>query len=316
MLSLTRLTICRSRTHDEHYFTNPEEITSAPTSPPYLDLRRDDIIKRIIAKEVLYHAFKDASNANEFSDTDNVHGEFGKVSEWNAIRQKLIKWIASNQGRIKQILQLLVVQTDPEIANNTHKLINWVHKDLVNEIDEQVKDHPFEVDDLSQALAESGLLPMFGFPTRTRLLHHQKPKGKPWPPKSGTVDRDIEVAISEFAPGSETVKDKRIHTSIGIVSYRPSWDEYAIPEDGRAHPLTIGFCQKCKSIFENKNSSPDGFCRTCDSKDGFTIVKSFEPMGFRTDFQPTDAAEYFEWKPRATYPRLPSDIDIELKTEH
>ena len=36
-------------------------------------------------------------------------------------------------------------------------------------------------------------------------------------------------------------------------------------------------------------------------------------MGFRTDFQPTDAAEYFEWKPRATYPRLPSDIDIKLK---
>ena len=309
------LTLCRSRTHDEHYFTNPEEITSAPTPPPYLDLRRDDIVKRIIAKEVLYYAFKDTSNANEFSDTDNVHGEFGKVSEWKAIRQELIKWLASNQARIEQIIQLLAVQTDPEIAKNTHKLVNWVHKDLVNEIDQQVEDHPFEVDDLSQALAESGLLPMFGFPTRTRLLHHQKPKGKPWPPKSGTVDRDIEVAISEFAPGSETVKDKRVHTSIGIVSYRPSWDEYALPEDGRAHPLTIGFCQKCKSIFENKNSSPDGSCRTCTSTDEFITVKSFEPMGFLTDFQPTDAAEYFEWRPRATYPRLPSNIDIELKTD-
>ncbi len=309
------LTLCRSRTHDEHYFTNPEEITSAPTPSPYLDLRRDDIIKRIVAKEVLYHAFKDASNVNEFSDTDNVHGEFGKVSEWKAIRQNLIEWISSNSEGIEQIVQLLTVQTEPEIANNTQKLVNWVHKDLASEIDQQVKDHPFEEDDLSQALADSGLLPMFGFPTRTRLLYHQKPKSKPWPPKSGTVDRDIEVAISEFAPGSETVKDKRIHTSIGIVSYRPSWDEYAISEDGRAHPLTIGFCEDCKSIFANEDSVKDSICQTCNNEQGFTKVESIEPKGFRTDFEPTDASEYFEWRPRATYSRLPSDIDIELKKE-
>lgn len=309
------LTLCRSRTHDEHYFTNPKEITSAPTPPPYLDLRREDIIKRIIAKEVLYHAFKDASNTNEFSDTDNVHGEFGKVSEWKSIRQILLKWIVSNQVSIKQIVQLLAVQTDPEIANNTHKLVNWVQKNLVDEIDQQVEDHPFEVDDLSQALAESGLLPMFGFPTRTRLLFHQKPKGKPWPPRSGTVDRDIEVAISEFAPGSETVKDKRIHTSIGIVSYRPSWEEDAIPEDGRAHPLTIGFCPDCKSIFSDEESVKDGTCKTCNTDNGIQIIESIEPKGFQTDFQPTDAADYFEWRPRATYSRLPSDINIDLKSD-
>ena len=87
-----------------------------------------------------------------------------KVSEWKAIRRKLIKWISLNQGSIERIVQLLAVQTDPEIANNTHKLVHWVIKHLVNEIDQQVEDHPFEVDDLSQALAESGLLPMFGFP--------------------------------------------------------------------------------------------------------------------------------------------------------
>ena len=154
---------------------------------------------------------------------------------------------------------------------------------------------------------------MFGFPTRTRLLYHEKPKSKPWPPKSGKVDRDIEVAISEFAPGSETIKDKRIHTSIGIVSYRPSWDEYAIPEDGIAHPLTIGFCPECKSIFANEESMKDGSCQTCNAVSGFQQIESFEPKGFLTDFEPTDAAEYFEWKPRATYSRLPSDIDIKLK---
>ena len=73
--------------------------------------------------------------------------------------------------------------------------------------------------------------------------------------------------------------------------------------------MTISFCENCKSIFADEDSVKDGFCQTCSSEDKFTTVKSFEPMGFRTDFQPTDAAEYFEWRPRATYPRLPSDID-------
>ena len=63
-----------------------------------------------------------------------------------------------------------------------------------------------------------------------------------------------------------------------------------------------------------EESVKDGSCRICKTVNEFTTVKSFEPMGFRTDFEPTDAAEYFEWRPRATYPRLPSDIDIKLKT--
>ena len=38
------LTLCRLRTHDDHYFTNTEEITNAVTPIPYLDLRSKDIL--------------------------------------------------------------------------------------------------------------------------------------------------------------------------------------------------------------------------------------------------------------------------------
>ena len=36
--------------------------------------------------------------------------------------------------------------------------------------------------DLSQALAEGGVLPMFGFPTRVRYLYHDRPTGRSLPP--------------------------------------------------------------------------------------------------------------------------------------
>ena len=57
---------------------------------------------------------------------------------------------------------------------------------------------------------------MFGFPTRARLLYHKQPRN--WPPRQ-SVDRDLELAVSMFAPGAETVKERTIHTAIGVGHY-------------------------------------------------------------------------------------------------
>ena len=61
-----------------------------------------------------------------------------------------------------------------------------------------------------------------GFPTRVRLLFHEFPKANQggWPPERGVVDRDIDIAISQFAPGAQTVKDDELHTAVGIVDFR------------------------------------------------------------------------------------------------
>src|SRR5207237_9732517 len=70
--------------------------------------------------------------------------------------------------------------------------------------------------DLSQRLAERGLLPMFGFPTQSRYLFTQRPQSSdPWPP-IGAIDRDLRIAISEFAPGNEVVIDKFVYRSVGV----------------------------------------------------------------------------------------------------
>ena len=160
---------------------------------------------------------------------------------------------------------MLAAQTELETENATDELTTWVINDLENEINDCIDNHLFKDDDLSQALAESGLLPMFGFPTGVRLLYHQQPRRSNWPPTSGIVDRNIDIAINQFAPGAETVKDKKIHTSIGIVSYVPEGRTIGTESDiGREQP--IGFCESCKAVFidsiENKEN-----CGICpDSK--------------------------------------------------
>ena len=301
------LTLCRLRTHDDHYFTHTNEITNAATPPPYLDMRSEDILKRVLAKEVLYNAFSQLSKAVADNEK-NVHGEFGKISDWEANQERVVEWIRNNKKKIKQIVQLLATET--ELEDKEEELIDWVLKILVEETDRCVGAHPFEDDELSQALAESGLLPMFGFPTGVRLLYHRLPQIANWPPTSGVVDRDIEIAISQFVPGSETVKDKKIHTSIGIVSYKREGGSI-VAENGIAHKWLIGFCESCKAVFTSDIGVKDK-CRICDSEK-FKWIQGVEPKGFLTNFRPDDAQEFFSWAPRATYSRLPSDTSEGLQ---
>ena len=302
------LTLCRLRTHDDHYFTHTHEITNAATPPPYLDMRSLDILKRVLAKEILYNAFSRLSRT-VIDNEKNVHGEFGKVSDWEANREQVVEWMRNNKKKIKQIVQLLATET--ELENKEEELIDWVLNDLIDEINRCVGSHPFEEDELSQSLAESGILPMFGFPTGVRLLYHQPPRGSNWPPTSGVVDRDIEIAISQFAPGSETIKDKRIHTSIGIVSYKPDQGRL-VSECGVAHEQLIGFCETCKAVFEF--AEKENNCQICGSEE-FKLIQGIEPKGFLTNFEPDDAHESFNWTPRSTYSRLPSDSPAMLEKQ-
>ena len=305
------LTLCRLRTHDDHYFSNTGEITNTPTPSPYLDLRSPDIIKRVLAKEVLFHAFP--KHSIETSNERNVHGAFGKASDWTTNREKLSEWIKTQQGQIQQTVRVLAAQTELDLQNGADELIDWVTDELETNVNECVESHEHKDDDLSQVLAESGLLPMFGFPTGVRLLYHQQPRISNWPPTSGVVDRDIELAISQFAPGSETIKDKKIHTSIGIVSYKREQNR-VVTDSGIAHKRTIGFCENCKAVFENADKD-DKVCEIC-GYDKYKPIQGIEPKGFLTTFVPDDAHESFNWTPRSTYSRLPSDTLTNLTQEH
>ena len=75
------LTLCRGRSHDDYYFQRPQRITSDPPPQPYVDMRREIIIRRVLAKEILRQAF--ASLDLFGTSGDSVHGEFGNAGDWN-----------------------------------------------------------------------------------------------------------------------------------------------------------------------------------------------------------------------------------------
>ncbi len=187
-------------------------------------------------------------------------------------------------------------------------LIDYCVHQLAADIS-QVTVHPLYTQTaLSERLANAGILPMFGFPTRTRYLFHDRPhRPYPWPPDD-VVDRELDIAISQFAPGAETVKDGLVHTAIGVVDYRPQgnntveaaripWDRRSLLESARLVKRLMG------------TQPPPANCTVCGATQqqdpGYRITNLSQPAGFRTWFGSSrDFDGVFEWTPRASRPKM------------
>lgn len=202
-------------------------MTGDSPPPPYVDMRREAIFKRVLIKEVLRQAFAGTTSLTQESKGDNVHGEFGTIEQWEGYESDLAEWLQNptNEPKIRSIMQALSLETPwagsaGEAFQN--EMLEYLRDRLIPEIHEIVNDESYTQDALSERLANAGLLPMFGFPTRVRALYTRFPQRSPqWPPADGVIDRNLDVALSQFAPGSQTVKDKAVHTAVGVVSLKP-----------------------------------------------------------------------------------------------
>lgn len=297
------LTVCRgTRTHDEHYFSNPELITGEPPPAPYVDVARPDILRRAAAAEILRQAFRSiqVDETLTFEEGSNVHGQFGKSEGWADVSHAVRGWLSKNRAEVEAVVDRLLAHTKPSLVAGRDEHVVWITDELADRIDE-IASWLVGPDDLSQRLAESGVLPMFGFPSRVRYLYHGFPGKRDWPPKR-RIDRDLGIAISAFAPGSELVKDKTLHTAVGVVGYtRQGGRTVEVPDPlGPTEP--IGLCSECQGIWLQPGELDQ--CPTCSSIASYRRLDAVQPLGFRTDFKGRDYDGSFEWSPNATYPRI------------
>jgi ATP-dependent helicase YprA (DUF1998 family) len=306
------LTLGRGRSHDDYYFQRHDRITSDPPPQPYVDLRRRAIAQRVLNKEVLRQAFLELG-LFVGRGGDNVHGEFGEAANWNqppnatiatTVEQLVAGWIAANGTRIAETCDVLLTFAAPELRAEQQALLDFVRQNLANEATRVANDPLFAQDSLSERLANAGLLPMFGFPTRVRLLFHDDPnRAQEWPPES-TVDRDLDIAISQFAPGAETVKDGVVHTAVGVVHYRRIGTQAREQANPLGVPRPLGLCQNCQAV--DLSPAPATLaCPVCGTgAPDFRVVQLAQPRGFRTLYEGgRDFDGVFEWTPRASRPK-------------
>ncbi|MHB8576705.1 MAG: helicase C-terminal domain-containing protein, partial [Dehalococcoidia bacterium] len=321
------VTFCRGRSHDDFYFQRPESITGDPPPAPYVDVSSGPIFDRVVRKEVLRQAFRDTAGA--IGSSDSVHGEFGQTVDWESQHEAAIRvWLDSpvNATTIAGIIEALAVQTawsGTENAARRTELADRLRATLIDEIRGVVRDRAYTQTALSERLANAGLLPMFGFPTRVRTLYTR------WRADGGSVERDLDIALSQFAPGSQTVKDKAVHRATGLVELRPAGNSTA-STDGLFPPLPAGnerpiaICTECQAVqiagplpapAPGRQAPARMLCPVCRSPaPSMRVLDAREPKGFFTDLDPEDFDGQFEWTPRSTRPTLSIDADLGLQT--
>ena len=298
------LTLCRGRSHDDYYFERPRLITAEPPPKPYVDVTRPEIAKRVVSKEVLRRAFDGIPLPHS---KDNVHGEFGQVSQWPTHKPTVENWVAGNSQIIAELCEAVLRRTALESAQSRADMEAYIRDHLVPAVDAIAAATPGHMG-LSERLASNGVLPMFGFPTRVRNLYHDDPLINS-SDSTGVIDRTIDIAISQFAPGAQTVKDDELHTAVGIVDIRPGWSGGVAAPNPLGQPVQVGICRRCQALVEAPAAAGGcPFCTASRSQDGFRVVDLTEPPGFCTWWPlRVEFSGGFEFTPRALRARMGGD---------
>jgi hypothetical protein len=242
-----------------------------------------EIVQRLLAKECLRRAFKDAGvTCWEVEKKPDSHGEFGTVKKWKETeerRDKICNWLKTS-SEVADVINSLLVGVE---GLDRNKLEKYARQDLFKKIDECANNLELTGDGLAERLAEGGVLPMYGMPSRVRDLYHHDPSRKQ---KVPTIDRDLDLAVSEFAPGSEKTKDKRIYTAIGFTaSLIPDTKNGLVPA---GEPLSdrqwMLRCQRCQHTNTSNTIFEYTVCPKCGATDeqGFRVFQWAVPLAFRT----------------------------------
>lgn len=226
------LTFCRGRSHDNYYYTQaPEVMTGGKPADPTISVNPQTgysenyvIVKRVILKHILMLITAGRADwaVDNGKGTSGQLGGSGSVNgDWSTtVKPEIEKWIQNNSNVIRNVVRFYL---DQYISDTTRidTITSWIIKDAVREMDEALggKIHH----DNARVISESGLLPLYGMPTNVRVLYHNghviaNPANQyadgdiNW----CKIDRPLEQAISEFAPGAMKTKDGAEYVSAGL----------------------------------------------------------------------------------------------------
>ena len=290
------VTMCRDRTHDDFYFNHTERITGDPPPQPYLDTT-DHIMRRVAAAECLRRAFRSLADRPR-ATRESLHGAFGRTDQWPERREEVGAWLKSG-GNVTNVVDGLRPGTglsDDAAAG----LAAWIRDELVGLADQVSQDPAHRSPELSRTLASGGVLPMFGFPTRVRALYDGAPRSAFGEEYAKVSERDLDMAISSFAPGAEVLRDKRMHLCVGFAAWEFKGNN-AVDTDPLGEPKRTARCLKCDATRTVEGSEPSS-CEVCGSPvEPFDL---FEPRGFRTSFVPRDYDDHAERGPLLPPPQL------------
>jgi len=323
------LTVCRSKSHDLHYFRNPEQITGDPPPPPFLTTSLNQIAQRLILKQWLVAVFRNLRKAypkkwpgDELKSSPDNHGEFFKTA---TLKERKAEWFPKIRAELEALapqrdrFALLCTQGDKVRADEI--TAGLTAATVMRAVEDAINDPAMEGKGLAEALAERGLFPMYGMPTRTRLLHTRPTSSKHDAVSFATMDRDLDVAIQEFAPGRLLTQDKRRYLTAGYAGSMIYQDSFR-KQSFHSSPGDLGErqnfaeCPVCQSWAPAETAAEGAVCKSCKSEmSGALEYKTYVPRGFITSLEarkPDELLDEASIRPNRTVTAEAEDIPVQM----
>jgi ATP-dependent helicase YprA (DUF1998 family) len=279
----TVLSFAQQRSHDQYYFSKPPEIVTSPPRVPALYIQNEVIARRhvrsLVLQDFFYKQQKGLSNRGLF-------GSWGKISDFCNLQHadKIRSYISVNKATTSNRCKKI-------ISKNFHdKLDKWLIE-LPGEVQKIVQKEESKKD-LFECLINEGLLPKYAFPVDVVSLvipdvgrkednRNQSDKYFWYETENDSMQRDLKIALAEYAPGSEVIRGEFPKTYI----FKSSglYDAYDKDPDYRPGEVLVE-CQDCQSIeiIKTEDKSIDE-CGECGS---FNVLNLpfVRPPGFTVDW--------------------------------
>ena len=304
----TIVTFCEDGPHDSLYFSNPVPMFRGDPRRPWIDIGSEKIVQRHLGMVALQSYLRtkdnslDAISAIEFLD-DHLQpfSDFLMTLE-----------ISKND---------ILVPADSQGALHSYK----------GELEESLADlkqkrdaHPelFEADDgsdsgkksLLDALYEEGVIPTYSFPKNVVSTYISDMSGK----VKYQVERGLDVAIGEYAPGRAIVVDKTTYQIGGLYYPGGERSERTAASPARAfiqdasYRKTIRTCGQC-GWFGLEEDNHDA-CPFCGNTALTNMLPMLRPWGFAprnaTSIETAQLNEEYTATQQPLYSTLPDTDDV------
>ena len=235
------LTYCRRNPHDLYHYAAPEErVMQGKIHPPHLKLTNKKIILRHITAVALSAFFKKRDNVGRFWDVENL------INDWdNPCAVSDFEDFCRNNNELHESIRFLVpLDMHAEIGLSNGKWVEEIAgpesrfadaereicydycqmREMREEYHQKRDDwHAGQMGRRMKTIAEErtltflsrkAIIPKYGFPVDVVELD-TRPKSRADAAKV-SLQRDLQQAIAEYAPGGKVVADKREWTSHGV----------------------------------------------------------------------------------------------------
>ncbi|KPA09466.1 DEAD/DEAH box helicase [Candidatus Magnetomorum sp. HK-1] len=273
----TVITYAQGGHHDSYYFHHPEKIIAGQVRKPVIDITNEKIVKRHVYAflfQTFFHETIDKGKArvSKTSDLFSALGstiDFFNENDHEPFNLKAFeKWIYFSQSfpendLFHEILKWLPNIRLPAHIPNKRKWLEDIVQDLIKRL-KLIFINKQESEGLLAFLFDQNFLPTYSFPRDLVSFMVQKKKNNKIEIKE-QPQRNISLALSEFAPGRLVVINKTIYRSGGITSLKS----------------TVKDTDQAEKLFASKQLKKYVHCTACSYvQDTFTvyntIVKNIE----------------------------------------